>query len=153
VSGLRKILCPVDFSATSRQALQHAAELAQRFGAELIVLHALSDVPLASAYTGNPQTEELQTVRAWATKKLEEFTSGVATPGVAMRHELVHSSELGGTAERAIVQFAEKNGVDLIVMGKHGRKALEQFFFGSVTDRVLRHARCPVLVVPPAARE
>jgi nucleotide-binding universal stress UspA family protein len=114
------------------------------------VLHVLGDVPLASAYTGNPQTDELKASQAWAARKLEEFAAAEAAPSLALRRELVHSSELGGTAEKAIVLFAESAGVDLIVMGKHGRKPLEQFFFGSVTDRVLRHARCPVLVVPPS---
>jgi nucleotide-binding universal stress UspA family protein len=152
MSGFRKILCPVDFSDTSREAMRQALAIARRFESEAIVLHVLGDVPLLSAYTGNPRLEDLKSSQQWAQHNLTEFVHGVGDSGTRVQIELIHSLEHGGTTERAIVHYAQQHGVDLLVMGKHGRKPLEDFFFGSVTDRVLRHARCPVLVVPPSAQ-
>ena len=66
--NISRILCPIDFSATSRRALQYAVSVAQKFGAELTVLHVLEQVPLPSAYSGRPEVDEIaraeETVRS-----------------------------------------------------------------------------------------
>jgi nucleotide-binding universal stress UspA family protein len=148
-----KILCPVDFSDASRAALHKALELARGLRAELIVLHVLGDVPLTTAYTGTPFVGDLKAGVHWAEKELDALIAQLPRDGVIVSKQLVHSSETGGRTESAIVAFAEQAGVEFIVIGKHGRSRLEKMFFGSVTDRVLRHAPCPVVVVPPVSSE
>jgi nucleotide-binding universal stress UspA family protein len=129
-----RILCPVDFSEASRQALQYGERLAAASGAEVVVLHAF-DLPGSYDYPG--QTRPLDpTLR----ERLEMVRP--ASPQVKFHHAL-HA----GLAGDVICWYAEDQKCDLIVMGTHGRTGLKHLLLGSVAEHVLRHARCPVLVV------
>jgi nucleotide-binding universal stress UspA family protein len=132
-----RILCPIDFEESSLKALDQAGRMASQNDAELYLLHVCSTVfvPLGGPVTDRVGAEQ------WASQKLEE---------VAIRHlpdlrcQLLIS--MGDAAERVIaVQLGLD--VDLIVMGTHGRRAVPRFFLGSVADRVIREAACPVLTV------
>lgn len=147
---IRKILCPVDFSAASRDALQFAADLARQTRAELVVLHVLGETPLLSAYSGLPETTSVAGAEAAAKKELEGLLAGELLADLTARAKVASASSAGGAIDRAILEQATAEGADLIVMGKHGRSALDYLFFGSVTDRVTRRATCPVVVVPAA---
>lgn len=139
----RKILCPVDFSATSGHAFVYAAAVAQQFAAELILLHVIEDVPLLTAYGGRPEVDSSGEMQKYARAELARLAGSTATGGAGIRTEIVR-----GKCHTAILQFAAENAVDLIVIGKHGRSQLDYFLFGSVTERVIRRAACPVIVVP-----
>ena len=137
----QKILCPVDFSATSGHAFVYAAAIAQQFGAELILLHVIEEVPLFTAYSGAPVVDSSGEMEKFARAEMARLAAGV-TSGAKIRSEIAR-----GKSHTAILQFAAANQVDLIVIGKHGRSQLDYFLFGSVTERVIRRAACPVMVV------
>jgi universal stress protein A len=151
--AVRKILVPVDFSDSSRLALAHAAAWAAPFGAKVDVLHvwqAPAFVPLPSLPETSPTDATLvELVKKTAEQALDRFVADVTQRGIAVREAL---SEPGSPAH-TIVDVAKKGGYDLVVLGTHGHTGLAHALIGSVAERVVRHASCPVLTVPtPAAK-
>jgi len=124
---IRRILYPTDFSSYSNQAYFHAVALAENHGAELTILYVYSD-------TGKEED------RAYWQDQLEQIRP--VDPGIAVRHVF-----LQGDPAAQIVRFARDSGMDLIVMGTHGRTGLERLLVGSVAEKVMRDATCSVLVV------
>jgi len=149
MAAFQKILCPVDFSATSGHAFVYAAAIAQQFQAELILLHVIEEVPLVTGYGGMPTADPTAQMETYAGAELAKLAASV-TLGAKVRTEIARGKNF-----TTILKFAKQNAVDLIVIGKHGRSHLDYFLFGSVTERVIRRAACPVLVVqhPDRARE
>ncbi|MBI3662194.1 MAG: universal stress protein [Acidobacteria bacterium] len=143
MTAFRKILCPVDFSATSGHAFVYGAAIAQQFGAELILLHVIEEVPLLTAYSGMPEVDSSGEMEKYARAEMANLAAGATAGGAKIRAEIAR-----GKSHTAILKFATENGVDLIVIGKHGRSQLDYWLFGSVTERVIRRAACPVIVVP-----
>ena len=133
---MRKILFPTDFSHTSDAALAMATSLARDTGATLMVVH-VEEPPLAygggEMYYGIPEpaTEDLQRMLQ---KVLPTDSS------VPVEHRLVT-----GDPATAVAELAEKEGIDMIVMGTHGRTGLSRFLMGSVAEAIVRRAPCPVL--------
>ncbi|MBI5548715.1 MAG: universal stress protein [Deltaproteobacteria bacterium] len=142
----QKILCPVDFSSTSRRALNAAAELAQMHGAELHLLHVYQapgvSFPEATIYAGD---DVLQQLVDMVVKSLSEWKVEAERKGAL--NVVTHTAM--GVPFAEILRFAERHEVDLIVMGTHGRTALMRVLIGSVAEKVVRHAPCPVLTVRP----
>ena len=139
--ALEKLVCPVDFSATSRYAFDYAVAVAQKFSAELILLHVLEEVPLLTAYAGHADVGELKNAEEAARSQLAAWIAA-AGAGVKIRVELSR-----GLTEDVIVEFCERHQPGLLVMGTHGRRFLDAALFGSVTYRVIRRVQCPVLLV------
>jgi nucleotide-binding universal stress UspA family protein len=141
----RKILCAVDFSPTSDEALRVAARLATQRGSELVLAHAwyLSPTSFPGEYSYAP---ELVTALA------EDAKLGLAENVVrarALGATTVSSHLLEGPPWQKLVELAEQlAGVDLIVLGTHGRTGLARVVMGSVAEMVVRHAPCSVLAVP-----
>ncbi len=147
---IRHILCPIDFSDASRHAWDHAVMIAGWYGSQISVLYVgnpmivlSTTVPLA-AFTGdilpgdtNRQRLEEQ-VRAWLSSATK---TGVKTNVVVGE---------GNPAGR-ILEHARSLPADLIVMGTHGQGGFERLLLGSVAEKVLRKAKCPVMTVPPPA--
>ncbi len=142
MTNLTKILCAVDFSATSRRALEYATALSQKFSAELVLLHVLEQVPLLSAYTGRPEIGELRSKQEAVKSQLAAWLEGAGAGGAGARLEVAR----GATVE-TILRFCEEFKPDVLVMGTHGRRSLDAALFGSTTYRVIRRAPCPVFVV------
>jgi nucleotide-binding universal stress UspA family protein len=146
--AIRKILVPVDFSESSRVALEHAAGWAAPFGAKVDVLHvwqAPALVPLPSLPEASPADAALvDIVKNSAEQALDRFVTEAKTKGVVVREAL---SEPGSPAH-TIVDVAKKGGYDMLVLGTHGHTGLAHALIGSVAERVVRHAHCPVLTVP-----
>ncbi|MBI3205225.1 MAG: universal stress protein [Polyangiaceae bacterium] len=153
VNGYRRILCPIDTSACSRAAVHEALALARRFGAELEVLHVhrvpayVQPTILVWAAVGPRPLWELAEDQAKA--EVEGFLSGFSGED---RAALRVSYEVGDAAN-VILERAKTAGVDLLVLGTHGRTGARRVVLGSVAERVVRLAPCPVLVVPMNARE
>lgn len=141
MTNLTKILCAVDFSATSRRALEYATALSQKFSAELVLLHVLEEVPLLSAYTGRPEMGELSKQEA-VKSQLAAWLEGAGAGGAGAHLEVAR----GATVE-TILRFCEELKPDVLVIGTHGRRSLDAALFGSTTYRVIRRAPCPVFVV------
>lgn len=143
----RRILVPVDLSEPSRAALDYANGLARAFDASIDVLHVAevpSFVPLANLpEVRGDDLSLVELVRSQAEQALSTFLDEAAGRGINVRHPRV---ELG-TPAQVIVQHAKTFQHDLIVIGTHGRTGLSHALIGSVAERVIRHAPCPVLSV------
>jgi universal stress protein A len=137
MSMLKTILAPTDFSEVSASGVRYACQLAKDVGAEIIIFNV--DVLDESNRVDKREIEQHK-------RRLAEFVTEKvpdAAVGLNMR-QLVDAGQPFG----AIVDCAEKEAVDLIVMSSHGRSGLSRMLIGSVTDKILRGAPCPVLVVP-----
>ena len=142
VFKLENILVPVDFSDCSRKALQYAIPFARQFGAALTLLHAVQRYPAA------PEVVVLETDSVEAAKReLAELSGSIDT---AVQSRTVVRL---GTPHLEIVNAAREQGVDLIIIATHGHSGLAHVFLGSTTEKVVRHAPCPVLVVRECERE
>ncbi len=138
----RRIGCPVDFSEASRVALREAAELARRFGAELVLLHVVEPA--------GPAGSELAFAPPRA-RRGEAGTSPIAeweAEAVKVVGPRVESLELAGSPAEEIVRFAAEGRCDALVLGTHGRTGFRRLVLGSVAAHVVRDAPCPVVVVP-----
>lgn len=140
----RKILVPTDFSVHAEQAAHVAVDLSRRYDAPLTFLHIFE--PVAYALPDDYlifTAEQQQRLFASLEARLGELSSQARAEGaVVAGHRL-----LQGVAPREIVQLAAEDGFDLIVMGTHGRTGLKHLLVGSVAERVVRLAPCPVLTV------
>lgn len=143
---LNRILHPTDFSDASTKALEYARTLASRFDSELRLLHVHQPFATAAFLSPGavlpPNFEEQE--RARLQTALDEVDVGDYVPA-----ERVHRALVVGTPFVEIVRCAREQDVDLIVMGTHGRSALEHVFLGSVAEKIVRNAPCPVLTVQP----
>ena len=136
VFQLNTLLVPVDFSGCSTKALAYAIPLAQQFKAELILLHVMW--PYVSVPEMGPV--DLETIDD-ARTQLEEL--GRHLPEAVRWRTLLRT----GQPHTEIIQAAKEMGVDLVVLSTHGRTGLARAVMGSTTEKVVRHAPCPVLVV------
>lgn len=139
----RQILVPTDFSDEANAAKVYATMLADAFGATLHVLHVIPD-PLAQGWAVDAASlpHLLDRTERSVRERLEE----VVSPDERRRFS-VHIAVETGSAVGKILEYANRNGVDLIVMGTHGRGTLERLWVGSVTQGVLQRATCPVVSV------
>lgn len=142
--GFGRILVPTDFSAGSERAWAEARRLAARLGAELVLVHVLVETPLYSEgpFTMKRARGVFDAARAWAVKTLGEWTETAASAGISARWVL-----RTGVPHEEITGVAARERADLIVIGTHGRGGLDRALLGSVADRVIRLARCPVMTV------
>ncbi len=130
-----KVCCPVDFSEPARTGLRVAADLCRHLGSELVLLHVEGAGKVADEVPpAGPVEAQLA---AW-----KEEARRLGAPRVAV-------ARAAGQPEVAIAEFASKSGVDLVVMGTHGRTDREHMLTGSVAEGVVRKAECPVLTVHP----
>jgi universal stress protein A len=139
-----KICCPVDFSETSRVALEEAAELSRRYHAELSLLHVFEPPGATAELMVSPPDLIDQTTKDLE-RKLELWKAEAERHGASPVRALV----VTGAPATEIVRFALTAGSDLVVMGTHGRRGLRHLVLGSVAERVVREASCGVLVVRP----
>jgi len=143
--GFQKILCPIDFSAGSQTAMSVAVRLAWESDAELVLVHAWHVPPPAIPveYTFPPQTLEL--LRDDAQRGLDAAVRDAAALGA----KRVSSLLLTAVPWRAIIDTLDDPTFDLVVIGTHGRTGVARILLGSVAEKVVRHAPCPVLTVHP----
>ena len=142
----KSILCPIDFSEFSVKAYDYAQSLAWHYKAELLVQHVRYSFP--AFYIDASYKEIRRKLRTDALQKLREFAKRQTR--IQVQPQCVVQD---GNASDKILSFAETKGVDLIVMGTHGLRGVDLLMLGSVTERVLRKARCPVLVVRKPAHD
>ena len=141
-----RILVPSDFGTASDAALSCGKELASRFDARLFLLHIVEDPTATGVWAPDvyiaASAELRDTLFRDATGKLESALS----PAERERFNPSIEVRLGRAAE-GIGEFARERSIDLIVMGTHGRQSLAHLFLGSVAERVVRTAPCPVLTI------
>jgi len=142
--SLKRILCPIDFSAFSRSALPAATELAKQFGATIVLAHiadARFDYPEWNAQIALNNTQHLVEAAQENLARVAKDLSGVKSE--------IHVSV--GVPHHSLVGLTSNGKVDLVIMPTHGRKGIAHALLGSVTERVAHGANCPVLVIRPAA--
>lgn len=141
---INKILVPVDFSDYSRPALLYSSELAEVFGAELILIHIIEPVIYPPDFSMGqialpPFTIDIDTA---ATEELEKLIKN-ELPGTIKAKILVRT----GKPFVEIVDAAAEENIDLIIISSHGRTGVEHILFGSTADKVVQKAPCPVLTL------
>ncbi len=142
---LHRILVPTDFSKFSQHALTYAAAFAEKFGAELYLLHVVQDLALV--------IPEVIPIEPPLTPSVQQLTTAVqsAFDRVIEENRLqgltLHREVREGTPFYEIIRYAREATIDLIVMGTHGHTGLAHVLLGSVTEKVVRKAPCPVLTV------
>ncbi|MGC9529660.1 MAG: universal stress protein [Candidatus Bipolaricaulaceae bacterium] len=144
---LTRILCPTDFSDPALHAVRVAGRVARQFDAELLLVHVVTPLPPVTA----PPAPATYDVAAFE-RQLEETAR--QTLNQLIEQELqgcgrVRPLVVQGPAAEQVTKVAEKQAVDLIVIATHGRTGWRRFIFGSVAEKVVRLAPCPVLTVPP----
>lgn len=141
---LERILVPVDFSDSSRAAVAHAIELARAFGAEIHLLHSYPVSPgIATPYGPALPDAVFQSIRGSAERKLGEVKRHVADAGIAVTAHLTAEA-----ASFAIADAAKELAADCVVMGTRGLTGVKHLLLGSVAERTVRTAPCPVITVP-----
>jgi universal stress protein A len=143
----KHILVPTDFSAPAGAALNYAKTLAEAVGASLHVLHVMDD-PLPGIKMPD-HVCSIPAIRKQLEREASEDLATVLTPEEKTKFRAELTSEWGNPYAK-ILEFTREHGIDLIVMGTHGRGAFLHALMGSVAERVVRHASCPVLTVRPA---
>jgi nucleotide-binding universal stress UspA family protein len=148
---VEKILCPIDFSKPSLEALKVAVGIAEQNSAELVLVHVVQPVQPVAA-PGVPAGYAIQNYyeerTAAARKSFDGIVAEKIPEGVTVQTKVLH-----GQAADEIVKEAESEKVDMIVTSTHGWTGWRRFIFGSVAERVIRLASCPVLTIPGPGKE
>jgi universal stress protein A len=144
--ALKRVLVATDFGEASETALRYARTLAGNFGAELHVLHVIQSVYPASVYEYDYAGISPQVQQEFE-RAAREQTDALLTAEDRQTLRATSVTVTHMTPAAAIVEHARANHIDLIVLGTHGRGALSHLFMGSVAERVVRLAPCPVLTV------
>jgi nucleotide-binding universal stress UspA family protein len=142
---LHRILVPTDFGKSSHNALKYGLAFARKFGAEVWLLHVVQDLSLfipEAVMAAPPPVPPVDQFVAAARTALERVVAGLNVEGVT-----VHAEVGVGPPFDEIVRMASEKAVDLIVMGTHGHTGLAHVLLGSVAEKVVRRAPCPVLTV------
>jgi len=148
---ISRILAPVDFSDCSDRALTYAVEMTDKFQAELILLYVVPEIStlvpdaVMAVPTVGPDMDEVMKAANESLVKL------VATKQLTRLNPRLESRI--GSPAHTIIQTATDDKIDLIVLGTHGRSGLSHFFLGSVAEKVVRGAPCPVLTVRSTGEE
>ncbi len=141
---METIVCAVDFSEPSDHALEYALMMGSSFGARLVLLHVI-EVPFLPSYSmgGVPDLDlPLEQLEESARERMEEVLSDCRE-----QYDGVEGEVVAGSPFVEIINYAREAKADMIVMGTHGRSGLKHLLIGSVAEKVVRKAPCPVLTV------
>jgi nucleotide-binding universal stress UspA family protein len=150
IRDIKLILAPTDFSPASDRALDVAIDIARLTGAAIEVLHVNLEAMWVLPPPGDVVTSPVDVAEVLATSsmQLDAAVNRVRAAGI----QCSGVSESGRT-DAEIVEYARKRGAGLIVVGSHGRHGIGHVLIGSVAEKVVRHAPCPILVVPALEQE
>ena len=148
---LKRILLPTDFSDYSAIATAYATSFADKFGAELHLLHVLQDLVAMIPEPGlafPPPGDYMQAFQQSAEQALAQLPDSLPSDA----SKIVRVTRQGPPFVE-IIRYAKENEIDLIIMGTHGRSGLAHVLLGSVAEKVVRKAPCPVLTVRPSEHQ
>ena len=143
-AAYKKILVPIDFSPCALLALENARQIATKAGARIHLIHAWEIAwvhPEVSVVSGDQLVSLAEHTRLEAEDRMQKLVPGEASANISSSVRRGHPSDV-------VVSCAREESVDLIVMGTHGRTGLSHLILGSVAQKVLRRAPCPVLTCP-----
>jgi nucleotide-binding universal stress UspA family protein len=144
--NIKKILFPTDFSRCAEQALAHAVFLAEKYNSEIHVLHVITLFEDQPGVVSDEFSETEKMIRKHedvAEKQLNKVTELHGSDDM----EIITSTKRGISAAPAILEYADDNNIDLIVMGTNGRRGIGHLLLGSIAEEVVRLSSCPVLTV------
>lgn len=142
---INKILCPIDFSEASLEGLKNANELTEHFSAELILFYVVSplpSIPGSTAPTGFHIPAVLEKIEISTKNQIKELKNEYISNDIKSKEIVVI-----GDPPTEIVKRAANDNVDVIVMSTHGQSGWKRLVCGSVTEKVIRMAECPVLTI------
>jgi nucleotide-binding universal stress UspA family protein len=145
----KKILCPVDFSEFTKDVITCAADISKQYGAELHVLHVIPNLTYFTPYESFLTPENLVAMEKNIQDEVDrDFKKVLGEVGIDVR-KVVRT----GGAFVEIIDYAKTEGIDLIVMGTHGRSGIEHILIGNVAEKVVRKSPCPVMTIRPRGKE
>jgi universal stress protein A len=151
LASIRRILFPTDFSEPAQHAQQYAAALAERFGAELHVLHVIPPIPASASESPSswaaPQFDPQIEIDAMKEKLTRELGSDGKT-----KFQTIHAVEMGFAVDE-ILKYVNHNEIDIVIVGTHGHTGLSRLLLGSVAEKLVRSCTCPVLTVHPTGHQ
>jgi nucleotide-binding universal stress UspA family protein len=149
MTTIKTIVVPTDFSETSTAALEYGWDLAEALGASLHVLHVILD-PYGQPWAPEAFAVSLPgLIEQWEREAMERM-QGMVPPAIQAKVRVTFATRVGHPFVE-ILRYAKEQPVDLIVMGTHGRGPVAHMLMGSVAEKVVRKAACPVLTVRPQA--
>ena len=149
--SIRRILFPTDFSEPAKEAQKYAMALADRFGAELHLLHVVPEVAMPLPDSTNAWTLPAADLKLQVEAAEQRLLQDLG-PDWAEERRTVHTAVVGNAVEE-IVKYAKEHEIGLIVIGTHGRTGLSHLLLGSVAEKLVRLATCPVLTVHPQGHQ
>jgi len=141
-----KILVPVDFSPSAHSALESAAELAQNFHADIHLVHVIPMFPTTTIPDYFPEEKYTEALRANAAKQFAACAADLAAKEI----KVTSSIEVGDDVAGGILEAAEREKVDMVVISTHGLTGWYPLVFGSIAEKVVKLAQCPVLLLRTA---
>ncbi len=138
-----KILVPIDFSPSSREALEAATELAEKFRAEVYLLHVIPAFPLLALHEEVSESALVEKAKKRAEEHFEVSLAGLKSRGV----KAVSNVEVGSDVAGAILDAVERENANLIVLTTHGLSGWYPQVFGSIAEKVVKLAQCPLLLL------
>lgn len=145
VVSVKKILMPIDRSEYNRKIVAYAISLSKAWGAEITAIHVI-DVGHGVGYGRNEATKRvrIQEAKRPAEDLLNQIELLAKKKGVKIKKDVIKEND---TVGKAIIDYAKKNKIDVILIGTKGMTAVEEYFFGSVAKEVIHHAHCPVFAI------
>ena len=138
-----KILLPIDFSPSSRAALEMAADLALHFHAELHLLHVIPFFPATTFPDFVPEEQFMQEVRSRTETNLAKCHTVLAGRGI----KTTSSIEVGNDVPGSILEVVERENIDLVVISTHGISGWHPLVFGSIAEKVVKLVECPLMLL------
>jgi nucleotide-binding universal stress UspA family protein len=146
VLGTQHILVATDFSPASTLALDAGAMLARQFGARIHLVHVFDSTPMAPIATRGSGAGQLE-VEQQVVERIQDELERLRTEKLSDIERVTPVVLQNSSAADAVCGYAAKNPIDLIVVSTHGRTGLAHFLIGSVAEKIVRHAPCPVLTL------
>lgn len=145
----KKVLCPVDFSEFTAEIVQYAHDIAKKYGAELHMLHVLPNLTYYTPYESFLTPENLIAIEKSIQSEVDnDFTNLLKHLDVKVKKVMKE-----GVVFLEIINYIKAESIDLVVMGTHGRGAIEHILIGSVAEKVVRKSPCPVMTIRPKGKE
>jgi Universal stress protein UspA and related nucleotide-binding proteins len=138
-----KILLPIDFSPSSQAALEMAADLAHHFHAELYLVNVIPFFPTTTLPDLIPEAEFIQEARTFAEQHLAKCHAALVAKGVKTRSSVEVENDVAGS----IMKVVEREHVDMVIISTHGISGWHPLVFGSVAEKVVKLAQCPLLLL------
>jgi nucleotide-binding universal stress UspA family protein len=144
VVAVKRILVPIDRSGYKEKIIAYAVSLGKAWEAEITAIHVIEPEHALSDGRAEAKKEAREEAGRQTEHLLNEIDTLAKKEGLSIKKEALEESDIVG---KAIIDYAKKNNIDVIVIGTKGMTAVQEYFFGSVANKVIHHAHCPVFAI------